>query len=469
MDLTRAFAAAGLRPRKPLAAKTRQQLFSRLGGPIPAEVEAFYEQCNGGRIPALGCRFYPLSEAVESSGYYDFKTSLRILPFFVSEENESDPCVLGLEPPLTGYVFQLCHDFESRVLAPSLSSFLESLAAQEADDAFSLEDAMFVYPKALSEGERKTVADLMARSRMDLEVPDECELLAELARSMPADAERASVLGEPEAAGPHPKEPHAPARVTQAVSDRPAPVKAPDFVNPVDGYEMVLIPAGKAIFGTDDERCYRDSRPQFEIELPAYYLGLYCVTNAQYLQFVEATGYPPPEKAGFGDLVWSEGRIPDEKADHPVVHVSWDDAQTYCEWAGLRLPSELEWQKGARGTDGRLYAWGNEWDPDKCRHGHNHGTETTCPVWEYPQGVSVWGCYNMIGNVEEWLADWHEARAYRRYSRGDLSAPTKGREKIVAGGSWRPLDPDLFLAPRRGGFPPRLRINIRGFRCARDV
>ena len=196
MELTKAFEAAGFRPRKPLAAKTRQQLFSRLGCPMPPEVEAFYEQCNGGRIPGLACRFYPLSEAVEIAGYYDFKISLRILPFFVSEENESDPCVVGLEPPLTGYVFQLCHDFPSRVLAPSLSSFLKSLASQEADDAFSLEDATLVYPKALSKAERKTVADLLARSRMDLEVEDEPALLVQLALSMLTDEECVSALGE---------------------------------------------------------------------------------------------------------------------------------------------------------------------------------------------------------------------------------------------------------------------------------
>jgi len=469
MDSSKAFEAAGLRARKPLAAKTRQQLLSRLGCPVPPEVEAFYEQCNGGRIPALGCRFYPLSEALESSGYYDFKLSLRILPVFVSEENESDPCVVGLESPLTGYVFQLCHDAPSRVLAPSLSSFLKSLASQEADEAFCLEDAMFVYPKALSKAERKTVEDLLARSRMDLTVEDERGLLVELARSMPRDAERASALGEPEAAKAGAQKPRAPARVAPTGSKRPAPGKAPDFVNPVDGYEMVLIPAGKAIFGTSDERCGREARPPFEAELPAYYLGLYCVTNARYLQFVEATGYPPPEKYGFGDPVWRNGRFPDEKADHPVVHVNWDDAYAYCEWAGLRLPTELEWEKGARGTDGRLFAWGNEWEPDQCRHGRNRGRQTTCPVWEYPQGVSVWGCYSMTGNVEEWCADWYANGAYRGYSRGDLQAPGKGREKVVRGGHWRPLVLDHYLAPRRSAFEPSLRIDVRGFRCARDV
>jgi len=326
MDPTKAFEAARLRARRPLAAKTRQQLFARLGCPIPAEVEALYEQCNGGRIPAPGCRFYPLSEAVETSGYYDFQTSLRILPLFVSEENESDPCVVGLEPPLTGYVFLLCHDLQSRVLAPSLSSFLKSLASQEADDGFSLEDAMLVYPKALSKAERKTVADLLARSRMDLEVEDERGLLVELARSMPSDAERASALGEPEAAVRPAKTPPAPSRVTRVVSNRPAPVRAPDFVNPLDGYEMVLIPAGKAIFGSNDaERCGPDAGPQFEIELPAYYLGQYCVTNAQYQQLVEATGHRPPETYGPFETVWKEGRVPTRR---PTIRWFWSPGMT---------------------------------------------------------------------------------------------------------------------------------------------
>ncbi len=201
--------------------------------------------------------------------------------------------------------------------------------------------------------------------------------------------------------------------------------------------EMVTIPAGTFLMGTPEaeaqqlgEEALRET-PQHEVELPAYQIGRYPVTNLEYKAFVEATNYDPPRH-------WENGQFPDDLASHPVTYVSLEDATAYCEWLAeatgkpYRLPTEQEWERAARGTDGRRYPWGNDWAANKANT-EEAGVGTTTPVGQYsPEGDSPAGCADMAGNVWEWTAsdfDVYPGSSYQDENYG------KGWE-VLRGGSF---------------------------------
>jgi len=197
--------------------------------------------------------------------------------------------------------------------------------------------------------------------------------------------------------------------------------------------EMILIPAGEFIMGSDPrgaEFAPADEQPRHTLSLPAYYLAKTPVTNRQYLDFVQATGYQPP-------AYWAGGTFPEGQPDYPVVGVSWYDALAYCRWLAsvtgksYTLPSEAEWEKAARGTDGRLYPWGNFWDGKRCNTRENRRDATT-PVTAYPLGASPYGILDMAGNVWEWTRSlWGDGEIEPQYKYP--YDPTDGRENPEAG------------------------------------
>ncbi len=219
---------------------------------------------------------------------------------------------------------------------------------------------------------------------------------------------------------------------------------------------MVLVPGGEYTMGSND--WWPKSQPEHLRTLNDFYIDKYEVTNLQYKAFVEGAGYKRPKH-------WKGGIIPQGKESHPVVFVNWFDADNYCRWKGLHLPSEPEWEKATRGTDKRTFPWGDKFDKAKGNT-PQYGNEDTMEVGSFPQGVSPYGIHDLAGNVFEWTSDW-----FTPYPGNNHPDENYGeRYKVVRGGSW--YDCTYYKcgisapAYNRIFFNPYTKNNNFGFRCA---
>lgn len=211
--------------------------------------------------------------------------------------------------------------------------------------------------------------------------------------------------------------------------------------------EQVYVPAGSFMMGSEDG--LPQERPVHEVILDGFWIDRTEVTNAQFAAFVADTGYETTAKSEGSDNDWRhpQGSSLEGLDNHPVVNVSWNDAQAYATWAGGRLPTEAEWEYAARGPEALVYPWGNEFgsrlnfcDRNCSRSWSNQdiddGYAFTAPVGTYPDGASWVGALDMAGNVWEWVNDWYKDDSYGRSARENPTGPSSGSAKALRGGAW---------------------------------
>jgi formylglycine-generating enzyme required for sulfatase activity len=234
-------------------------------------------------------------------------------------------------------------------------------------------------------------------------------------------------------------------------------------INELDGAELVWIPAGKFLRGSPAGKGAGDERPQKEIEIDGYWIYKTPVTLAQYRKFCEATGKKFEPTWGQGMHSAPEG----DEGQYPA-QASWYEAEAYAKAMGAALPTEAQWEKAARGTDGRVYPWGNEWEPAKCV-----SMEETVykfspgfrPVGSYTNGASPYGVLDMAGGVWEWVADWYSYEYYLTAPDKNPTGPEKGSHKVLRGGCSL-YDERLSRCAARFINPPQVRDwTCTGFRC----
>jgi formylglycine-generating enzyme required for sulfatase activity len=253
-------------------------------------------------------------------------------------------------------------------------------------------------------------------------------------------------------------------------------------VSPRDGMVMVFVPAGEFLMGSkaDDPYGREDEKPQRSVYLDAFWIDQTEVTNAMYALFLNANGNQiedgdtwldaddPVVRVHYIDGEWQPEA---EYSHHPVIEVTWFGAYAYCQWAGRRLPTEAEWEKAARGGDGRTYPWGQA-APGvikvSCQQANIAGCNfDTQPVGSYPDYASPYGILDMSGNLAEWVQDWYQPNYYRIAPDENPPGPPKGEYKVLRGGAWSGGYITARTTRRSWGDPAFTCLyHGEGFRCA---
>lgn len=248
----------------------------------------------------------------------------------------------------------------------------------------------------------------------------------------------------------------------------PRPVTQDREITGKDGAPMMLIPAGEFWMGSPDDEGDKDEHPRHQVSLNALYMDKFEITVSRYAEFVRE------KELGYGSKPLNWNQV--DRSMHgnlPVIGVEWQDAAAYCKWAGKRLPTEAEWEKAARGTDGRRYPWGNE-QPTLRLANFGFG-EKISPHSAYDEslvvdsdeaGKSPYGLHHMAGNVWEWTADWYDEHFYAKSPQRNPTGPSSGESRVVRGGSWG-HGPDGVRSAARYGMPSSRHVLV-GFRCAQD-
>ena len=245
----------------------------------------------------------------------------------------------------------------------------------------------------------------------------------------------------------------------------PTTTPARSIIAEKDNMALLFIPAGEFLMGSADSDPLAQSNewPQHKVYLKSFWIDSTEITNGMYAKCVRAGVCTRPVNTGSFSRASYYGY---SKYDRfPVLFVTWQQSADYCKWAGRRLPTEAEWEKAARGTDGRLFPWGSL-PPDKTRLNFNKNFGDTTPIGSFPEGGSPFGALDLAGNVWEWVADWYGEEYYANSPQQNPPGPAWGELKVMRGGSWM-SDGQVVRSANRLGNPPTEGRSYLGFRCAR--